>query len=234
MTSTSSPFGRVWSLAALLLVAVSGSVGQGLHGLDIQIFRSINNQQNPRHDGFFEYLDYTSIPTFGAIPVGFVVSGSVADNQSVVETGLLSGLAQGAGLGVTLILKELVGRPRPFSALSSVKVKHQWSAGGASFPSGHTSQAFSIATVFSLRYRKAGITVPFFLWAAAVGYSRIFLGVHYPSDVLGGAVIGVASGFAAWSVRGNVHNTVRRTFGEQSVVLLPVPRTELVRFQLPL
>ena len=215
-------------------MAVSGSVGQGLHDLDVQIFRSINNQQDPRHDGFFEYFDYTSIPTFGAIPVGFVVSGSVADNQSVVETGLLSGLAQGASLGVTLILKELVGRPRPFSALTSVNVKHRWSAGGASFPSGHTSQAFSIATIFSLRYKKVGITVPFFLWAAAIGYTRIFLGVHYPSDVLGGAVIGVASGFAAWSVRGNVHNAVRRTFGEPSVALLPVPQTELVRFQLPL
>jgi undecaprenyl-diphosphatase len=64
-----------------------------------------------------------------------------------------------------------------------------------SFPSGHTSVAFSTATSLYLAYPKWYVAVPAFTYAASVGYSRMYLGVHYPSDVLAGAVIGAGS---AW------------------------------------
>ncbi|MEX2116180.1 MAG: phosphatase PAP2 family protein [Bacteroidota bacterium] len=168
---------------------------------DTRLFRAINNSQNPARDGFLEYLDYSSLPSFGAIPLGFFVVGAAADNHTAVQVGIMSAAGQAMTLGVTLALKEIIGRPRPFDTLEGVKVKHQWSTLGLSFPSGHTSQAFTIATVISLSYNDLAITIPMFLWAGAVGYGRVYLGVHYPSDIVGGMAIGIAGGFAAWSLR---------------------------------
>ncbi|MBK9735061.1 MAG: phosphatase PAP2 family protein [Saprospiraceae bacterium] len=66
---------------------------------------------------------------------------------------------------------------------------------GRSFPSGHTTVAFATATTLSLQYKKWYVVVPAYLGAASVGYSRMYLGKHYPSDVLAGAVIGIGSGY---------------------------------------
>ena len=64
-----------------------------------------------------------------------------------------------------------------------------------SFPSGHTSFAFATATSLSIKYPRWYVIAPSYLWAGAVGYSRMNLGVHYPSDVLAGAMLGAGS---AW------------------------------------
>jgi undecaprenyl-diphosphatase len=65
-----------------------------------------------------------------------------------------------------------------------------------SFPSGHTSSSFSAVTALSRAYPKWYVIAPSFLWAASVGYSRMYLGVHYPTDVTAGAVLGVGTSFA--------------------------------------
>jgi membrane-associated phospholipid phosphatase len=64
----------------------------------------------------------------------------------------------------------------------------------SSFPSAHTSAAFSAATVVSLLARKKRIAVLAMLWASGVGLSRIYRGVHWPSDVLAGACLGILAG----------------------------------------
>ena len=65
---------------------------------------------------------------------------------------------------------------------------------GSSFPSGHTATSFACATVLSFFVPKAAPA--FYLLALAIGFSRIYVGVHWPLDVLGGAVLGVAVGLA--------------------------------------
>jgi membrane-associated phospholipid phosphatase len=62
-------------------------------------------------------------------------------------------------------------------------------------PSAHTSSAFATATSLSLAFPKWYVVVPSFVWASSVGYSRMHLGVHYPSDVLVGALVGSGSAF---------------------------------------
>ena len=64
-------------------------------------------------------------------------------------------------------------------------------------PSGHTSTVFAAATSVSILYPKWYVIAPSYLFAASVGYSRMYLGVHYPSDVLIGAIIGTASSLGA-------------------------------------
>ncbi len=96
------------------------------------------------------------------------------------------------------ILKPLIASPRPFHILSGVKVLVGRSA-SYGFPSTHAANAFALAT-FSFFYYP--YLSPFiYLLAFLVGFSRIYVGVHFPSDVIGGACLGILLGWGLgrWS-----------------------------------
>ncbi len=89
-------------------------------------------------------------------------------------------------------LKKLVMRPRPFldvpSLVPAIKPPKNFS-----FPSGHTTLAFAVAFIIS-RILPKRYSIPAFLIAALVAFSRLYLGVHYPSDILGGICVGYVAG----------------------------------------
>ena len=93
-------------------------------------------------------------------------------------------------LGIMFLLKQAVHRPRPFETLSGVIALDGENT--SSFPSGHTANAFYGAAFLSEFYKKfSGV---FYFLGLVVFISRIYLGVHYPSDALAGAVIGFILG----------------------------------------
>ena len=100
---------------------------------------------------------------------------------------LLSGLT--VSYYIVDFLKDLAARPRPFAAIAGIRQLAE--ASGYSFPSGHAVLAFMTAAVLS---RFFGRRTAFFTAACMVGYSRIYLGVHYFSDVLAGAALGFVIG----------------------------------------
>ncbi len=90
------------------------------------------------------------------------------------------------------ILKRIINRPRPNKALLNVNT-FNLELYSYSFPSGHTTAAFSLATSVALIFPKLSLFL--FLTAALVGISRMYVGVHYPTDVFIGGVIGTVSAF---------------------------------------
>jgi len=133
-------------------------------------------------DNIMKVTEYASSPTglaLGNLSVFYFGDGK---EQKVAKLAVTSWAGVTA---TTLLLKGIVNRQRPEGQHES-----RWDS---SFPSGHTSSWFALATVYSAKYPKYAI--PLYGAGVLVGLSRIYLGEHYPSDVLAGAIIGVGVGY---------------------------------------
>lgn len=115
------------------------------------------------------------------------------------------------GAGITILLADQVTssimkpyfarfRPSHEPALQGLlHIVNEYRGGLYGFASGHAANTFGIATFFWLLFQSRYKWIGFmFLWAAFVTYTRIYLGVHYPSDVLVGGVVGILSGTAGY------------------------------------
>lgn len=98
-------------------------------------------------------------------------------------------------ISVDMILKEIVGRPRPFIGNEDITLLIQ-APGGYSFPSGHTATAFAAAFISLRSNKKLGAAA--YILAALIGFSRVYLYVHHPSDILVGALLGTAVSLLLW------------------------------------
>jgi len=103
---------------------------------------------------------------------------------------------------VVELVKFLIHRPRPFIRLTQARIVG-YRPIGRSFPSGHTSEAFFMATLIAPHFH-ANAWVVFLLYAIAllVGITRLYVGAHYPRDVLAGAILGSAWGLLGVIVDG--------------------------------
>ena len=98
---------------------------------------------------------------------------------------------------VVEIIKVLTDRARPFLTLEGTRVIG-WRERGRSFPSGHTAQTFFLMTLFIQKFQ-LGLwgTIVLYAIAGLVGFTRMYVGAHYPRDVIGGAVLGTVWGLLA-------------------------------------
>ena len=159
---------------------------------DINLLKNINGSYTPNGGkAMLMVTNSVNVISLG-LPVGLFITGQATKNKKVVWDSyeLLSATAVNGIF--TTSLKFGVQRDRPFVTYPNDIIKYT-KAGSHSFPSGHTSMAFATAMSMSLMYPKWYVIVPSFIWASSIGYSRMYLGVHYPSDVFAGAFLGCAS-----------------------------------------
>ncbi|WP_188050369.1 phosphatase PAP2 family protein [Flavobacterium sp. GP15] len=166
--------------------------------IDVDILRNINVNRNTSLDGTFRVVTNSALPISIATPLIIYSVGIIKKDSTTKKTALFIGESFVVSAFITTALKYTTKRQRPFDAYTDIE---KGTAGpGFSFPSGHTSVAFATATSLSMEYPKWYIIAPSFAWASAVGYSRMHLGVHYPSDVLAGAIIGSGSAYLSYKL----------------------------------
>jgi len=166
--------------------------------LDIRILRSINSPEDLPSDNFFRFISNSEPYIVFGVPVGMGTAGLIKHDDKLIRNACEISAAVILNSAITLTLKYSVNRDRPFITYPDITKKSK--AGSPSFPSGHTSSSFALATSLSLTYPKWYIIAPSYTWAATVGYSRMHLGVHYPSDVFAGAIIGSGCAWLTYAV----------------------------------
>jgi membrane-associated phospholipid phosphatase len=162
----------------------------GAVGWDLSLFR-ILNQIPAAAAPVLTPLSHLFLPAGIIAAVVLTVIYVMVRNQSVLPVAA-GGLAAGAAWFLAYAAKAIADRPRPYEVMANVVLRQQ-PAHGTSFPSSHTAVTLAVAITLvpflSRLLAAAGIG-----YAVLVGWSRMYLGVHYPLDVLAGAGIGMAVG----------------------------------------
>ena len=186
--------------------------------LDVKIFRAINNSRTPTLDKIVFITDKSILPVGILSPLTLFIVSRINKNHYDENSSVLCGLSEATSAAFTFGIKILVKRPRPYEALKNVfRYKNDLTfTDPYSFPSGHTSTAFSLATSLTLRYPdKAVLITGLYLYACSVSLGRIYLGVHYPTDVLGGMIIGSGSAILIYSLRKEIISAKNSLFNEK-------------------
>lgn len=176
-------------------------------GIDVAVYQFVDSIMNPILNSIM-----TVITHMGDTPgiIWFVIGIILLIPKKTRKLGVLlfAGLAISSVIN-NLALKELIQRPRPYNIDAEVwknagytyvwpdliKKSSSWS-----FPSGHTSTSIgaAFALLLGCKNKKLGIGIPVFILSLLVGFSRIYVHVHYPTDVIAGAVVGLIGGVIAW------------------------------------
>jgi undecaprenyl-diphosphatase len=166
--------------------------------VDLTLYKYLNGLAY-HHDGFEDLLRFFAQDAeyffIGLLALLFLARGKWASRNArhgVIAAGLSAALA----LGIAHVISSLWDRPRPYVAHPTVSHLFVAASGDPSFPSDHATAAFAIAVSIMLRSRRIGLLV--LAMAVVLAVARVAVGVHYPSDVIGGALIGTAAALLLW------------------------------------
>ena len=173
--------------------------------MDIEILSFI--QENLRSDSltvFFKFITFLGNAGWFWIVLALILL-LIKKTRTIGKETLLS---LGSGFVITnIFLKNTVRRIRPYDAYSFIEplIEHP---SDFSFPSGHTCASFAAAFVLYRAFPKKYSWI-FLLLAVLIAYSRLYLGVHYPSDVLAGFAVGAFSAFISDKIMKKIHKNTK-------------------------
>ncbi|MGW0231475.1 phosphatase PAP2 family protein [Actinopolymorpha singaporensis] len=193
MGDAASKDGGMWRNAKS---ALSGML-RDFHGVDRAVYQAVADIPSAHLDGPVRRLSNAANHSFlwMGIAGAMAVLGGSRERVAAVEGTLAIAVTSAI---VNLGVKPLAGRARPMRGPNASASRHVQMPASRSFPSGHAASAFAFAHAVGRHTPVLG--VPIHLLAAAVAYSRVHTGVHYPGDVVIGAVVGSSTAAAVGAV----------------------------------
>jgi Membrane-associated phospholipid phosphatase len=182
----------LWSAFSIFSTQISAQ------NADIELLRSINRSSSTGLKEYSKFVSNTTTVVAATTPIVMGVVALIDKDDALLKNALYVGVSIGVDGVLTYSMKELVKRPRPHATYPDINAYQTETS--LSFPSGHTSLAFTTATALSLKYPKWYVIAPSYFWACSVGYSRMNLGMHYPSDVFAGAILGAGSAYITYKI----------------------------------
>jgi membrane-associated phospholipid phosphatase len=185
------PIFAILQLIISMLCAKSVSAQEQIQQFDDRVLISLEARRTPEQTHFMRFMSNTYRYGEVGVPAGLLIGGIISNDYQMRQNALYMASSTAITFGLTLLVKQIIKRPRPF--VRNLKIISVYQPGEYSFPSGHSSTTFSTAMAVSNAYPKWYVIAPSFLWAGTVSYSRMYLGVHYPTDVAAGAILGTGT-----------------------------------------
>jgi undecaprenyl-diphosphatase len=176
--------------------------------VDFDLYQQLNGF-SLHHDWFEDLNSFLAmqghlffIALLAALFLGRGKFASRSARHGVIAAGLAAALALAVAHGISLLWE----RPRPYIAHPNDAHLFIPASSDSSFPSDHATAAFAISVSLFLRSTRVGLAA--IAMAAALAFSRVAVGIHYPSDVVAGAIIGTAVALVLWlpPMRGHLHS----------------------------
>ena len=186
-------------IVSSLFIGGTAYAQSGLQHLDVNILKGLESTRTPAQTSIALWMAKANNYVNAGVPAGLLIAGLIRNDVPMKKNGLYTLSSTAVSYLLDYALKQLIKRPRPF--LTNPNLNPVYRPGEYSFPSGHTSSVFGMVTSLSRAYPKWYVIAPTYLWAASMGYSRMYLGVHYPSDVGAGALLGVGSALSMGFIR---------------------------------
>ena len=189
---------------------------------DYSLLQLINFDGSPAYDAFWAlYTDkFTWIPL--ALVAVYCLLHKGGWRHALLMVLMLALLFALSDFTVSSLLKNIVARPRPShdpAIMDALSYIDNYRGGPYGFPSNHASNGFAVAMFLTLLYRSRIVALSTFLWACGSCYSRMYMGVHFPSDILVGAILGTLFALAVYCTYKECYNYLYKTtplppFGE--------------------
>lgn len=192
-----------------------------LNTIDTQVFLALNGLHAPYFDVFMKLFTgkWIWVPMYAAVLFAVVRNYRWRQTLAVLVCVALA-ITIADQVCATLIRPEVCRlRPsNPENPLSEmVHIVGGYRGGSYGFPSCHAANSFALASFLILLFANRKLSLFIFAWAVLNSYSRLYLGVHYPGDLLVGAIIGTAAGLAMAFAAGYVADRVDRPHLKPSV-----------------
>lgn len=178
----------------------------GILNQNTMLFYMINNGLD---NNLFDFI-MPLITNFGSIIAWAIICGLlfIFGGEKGKKVAILGFAALFISNVIVYFLKFVIAEPRPFLALPNVDLLVSETE-PYSFPSGHTASSFAAAVIIGLKYKlnfkgkNYRLIYPLLAFAGVIAFSRIYIGVHYPLDVVFGAVVGILSALVVLKVEDN-------------------------------